>query len=63
MKAWSTIVASGPCLMVNLSAERGKQVLPNRRPIVVVARLVLRQRRIAAWVICGQWHGHACATI
>jgi hypothetical protein len=31
MRAWSTIVASGPCLMVNLSAERGKQVLPNRQ--------------------------------
>jgi hypothetical protein len=28
MRAWSTIVASGPCLMVNLSAERGKQVCP-----------------------------------
>jgi hypothetical protein len=31
MRAWSTIVASGPCLIVNLSAERGKQVLPNRQ--------------------------------
>jgi hypothetical protein len=24
MRAWGTIVASGPCLMVNLSAERGR---------------------------------------
>ena len=31
MRAWSAIVASGPCLIVNLSAERGKQVLPNRQ--------------------------------
>ena len=29
MRAWSTIVASGPCLIVNLSADRGKRVLPN----------------------------------
>jgi hypothetical protein len=40
MRAWSTIVASGPCLIVNLSAERGKpignisagQARPRRHP-------------------------------
>jgi hypothetical protein len=31
MRAWSTIVASGRCLIGNLSAERGKQVLPARQ--------------------------------
>jgi hypothetical protein len=31
MRAWGTIVAIGPCLKVNLSAERGKKVLPNRQ--------------------------------
>jgi hypothetical protein len=28
MRAWSTIVASGPCLIVNRSAGRGKRVCP-----------------------------------
>src|SRR4030095_3238050 len=28
MRAWSTIVASWPCLMVNLSAERGSGCCP-----------------------------------
>jgi hypothetical protein len=28
MRAWSTIVASGPCLIGNLSAERGSGCCP-----------------------------------
>jgi len=31
MRAWSIIVASGPCLIVNRSAGRGKRVCPNRQ--------------------------------